>query len=314
VSFAPLHFLSDFDGVWTEPTREMRAVHDTVVGELARLGGIKVVQMEEHYAAFAHQVMRHPERHGWIIEGQITSYVDEDVFAMPTAVGQLIDQGKFAGTAHFREAILREWTHVIDFLDHCYHSTCDRFRALYSHDLAPGAARVLQWLMERGVDITFATNAPAEKVIQWFHHQGFDVADARVTTRKLNKLRVYGRAGKQWLGTSGDFMDYGGRRVAVDRPQYRQIIEQEKPDLIVGDVLSLDLSLPLAMRKNGESSAPSSIGLMQLTHTPHWATQGVGGHAGTVDWLVPHVTSLPRLITQAFDQTDPTPTIVGASL
>lgn len=292
----------------------MRAVHDTVVGELARLGGISVLQMEEQYAIFAQQVMRHPERHGWRIEGQISSYVDEDVFAMPTAVGQLIDLGEYEGTTDFRAAILSEWTHVIDFLDHCYHSTCDRFRALHSHDLAPGAARVLEWLMERGVDITFATNAPAEKVTQWFHHQGFEVADARVTTREQSKLRVYGRAGKQWLGASGDSMDYGGRRVAVDRPQYRQIIEHEKPDLIVGDVLSLDLSLPLAMRKNGDSAAPTAIGLMQMTHTPQWATQGVGSHAGAVDWLVPHVTSLPRLITRAFDRTDPTPTTVGASL
>ncbi len=278
----------------------MHAVHATVVRELASLGGVQEVVMEELYAGFAQEVMRHPHRHGWKIDGQVTSFVDEDVFAMPTAVGQLIDQGEFEGTAHFREAVLREWTHVIDFLDHCYHSTCDRFRALYNHDLAPGAERVLAWLMERDVSITFATNAPAEKVTQWFDHQGYTVADARTHSREQSKLRVYGRAGKQWLGPSRETMDYNGRAVAVDRPQYRQIIEQEDPDLIVGDVLSLDLSLPLNMRADGHPAAPAAIGLMHMPHTPAWAMQGFGEDPARVDWLVPHVTSLPRLISQHF--------------
>ena len=278
----------------------MHAVHDTVVGELARLGGVERARMEELYAGFAQEVMRHPHHHGWKIDGQITSFVDEDVFAMPTAVGQLIDQAQFDGTGHFREAILGEWTHVIDFLDHCYHSTCDRFRALHNHDLAPGAARVLAWLMERDVAITFATNAPAEKVIQWFDHQGYRVADARTQSREQAQLRVYGRAGKQWLGPSKSTMDYNGRSVAIDRPQYRQILEQEQPDLIVGDVLSLDLSLPLALRKNGESGAPHAVGLMHMPHTPQWAMAGMGQGLDRVDWLVPHVTSLPRLISMQF--------------
>ncbi len=300
MSFPPLHFLSDFDGVWTEPTREMHAVHDTVVGELARLGNVDRARMEELYAGFAQEVLRHPHCHGWKIDGQISSFVDEDVFAMPTAVGQLIDQGEFEDTGRFREAVLREWTHVIDFLDHCYHSTCDRFRALHSHDLAPGAPRVLAWLMEREVSITFATNAPAEKVIQWFDHQGYSVADARTMSREQAQLRVYGRAGKQWLGPSMQTMDYNGRQVAVDRPQYRQILEDENPDLIVGDVLSLDLSLPLAMRAAQEPAAPQAIGLMHMPHTPPWAKTGLGAGPSNVDWLVPHVTSLPRLISRHF--------------
>jgi hypothetical protein len=255
--------------------------------------------MEENYAAFAMQVMEHPDRHGWRIEDQITSYVDEDVFAMPTAVGQLIDQASCFKTAHFRKAILAEWSHVIDFLDHCYHSTCDRFRALHNHDLAPGAQRVLGWLLQRDVAITFATNAPAEKVIQWFDHQGFSVSDARTTSQESNPLRVYGRAGKQWLGPSGDSMQFGGRKVAIDRPQYRQILEKEKPDVVIGDVLSLDLSLPIAMRLEGAKGAPKEVGLMHMAHTPHWATAGAGSGPGAVDWLIPHVTSLPRLLRQA---------------
>jgi hypothetical protein len=297
VDFSELHLLSDFDGVWTEPTREMQAVHDTVVEELARLGGFSRVEMEEIYAGFAQAIMQHPQDHGWRIEGKMSSFVDEDIFAMPTAVGQHIDLSPCQRSSLLRRQILAEWPQVIEFLDHCYHSTCDRFRALHKHDLAHGAERVLGWLLERGVSIVFATNAPAGKVIDWFAHQGFEVADARQTSRSDTPLRVYGRAGKQFLGPSGQTLKFSGRTVQVDRPQYREILQQECPDAVIGDVLSLDLSLPLAMRLKGDPAAPRAIGLMHMRHTPDWALQSIGPEPGQVDWLLPHVTALPRLLT-----------------
>lgn len=293
---SPLHFLSDFDGVWTEPTRELQAVHDTVIGELARLGGWNREQAEAHYAEFGQRVLETPERFGWRIDGQVSSYVDEDVFALPTAIGQYIDEAPCAVTARLRSALLGEWETVLAFLDHCYHSTCDRFRALHKHDLAPGAERVLRWLLEHGVTICFATNAPAGKVIDWFAHHGIQVANARETEPGSRQLRVYGRAGKQWLGDSGATIDVGGRQIAVDRPQYREILESERPDAVVGDVFSLDLALPAYLRAEGLPGGPRGIGLMHMRHTPDWVQGAVGGAPGhCIDWLVPHVTALPRL-------------------
>jgi hypothetical protein len=296
VDLSHLHLLSDFDGVWTEPTREMQAVHDTVVGELARMGDFSQVEMEEIYAGFAQAIMRHPQDHGWRIEGKMSSFVDEDYFAMPTAVGQHIDLAPCSRSSLLRQRILQEWPQVIEFLDYCYHSTCDRFRALHKHDLAHGADRVLGWLLERGVSIVFATNAPAEKVIDWFAHQGYEVADARQTSRSDTPLRVYGRAGKQILGSSGQALDFCGRTVQIDRPQYREILQQECADAVIGDVLSLDLSLPLAMRQQGDPAAPKAIGLMHMRHTPQWALQSIGPDPVQIDWLVSHITALPRLL------------------
>ena len=294
---SPLHLLSDFDGVWTEPTREMEAVHDTVVGELARLGGHSRARMEELYAGFAQQILGRPQDFGWRIEGRMSSYVDEDFFAMPTAVGQYIDEQPCAESAALRAAVLRAWPEVIQFLDHCYHSTCDRFRALNKHDLAPGAARVLRWMLDHGMTICFATNAPAVKVIDWFAHHGFEVADAREVGPDEAPLRVYGRAGKQWLSEQPESIEGGGRAVQPDRPQYRQILERECPDAVVGDVFSLDLALPAALRAQGLPGGPQAIGLMHMRHTPAWVQAGVGLQPqGWIDWMVPHVTALPRLL------------------
>lgn len=306
---SPLHLLSDFDGVWTEPTREMEAVHDTVVGELARLDGVERVEMEELYADFAQQILTHPQDFGWRIEGRMSSYVDEDFFAMPTAVGQYIDEAPCPRSARLREAVLREWPEVIAFLDHCYHSTCDRFRALNKHDLAPGAERVLRWMLDHDMTICFATNAPAIKVIDWFAHHGFEVANAREVEPGGAPLRVYGRAGKQWLSETPESIEVGGRTVQTDRPQYRKILERECPDAVVGDVFSLDLALPTALRAAGATGGPQAVGLMHMRHTPEWVQAGVGPQpGGWIDWLVPHVTALPRLLAGIEARPRPVPT------
>jgi hypothetical protein len=185
---------------------------------------------------------------------------------------------------------------VLEFLDYCYHDTCARFRAEVDHDLAEGSEHVLRWLTENDVDVVFAPNAPAEKIVGWFAHHGFEVADARETGPGEVPLRVYGRAGKQFLGDEHVVMDFCGREVHVDRPSYRAILEREHPDLVVGDVLSLDLALPLAMRAAGESAAPRGVGIMHLPHTPDWVLESVGPGPAEIDFVVPHVTSLPRLV------------------
>lgn len=286
--------LTDFDGVWTDPARELRAVAGFLTSELARFGGVGAARAAEWYDAFRAEVLARPGEHGWRIDGRLVSYVDEDVFAEPTAVGQWIDRAASADAARLRTAILGEFPSVLAFLDHCYHATCARFRAEVAHDLTRGAERVLRWFLRERIPVVFASNAPFEKVAGWLAHHGLEVADARETAPGSAPLRAYGRAGKQWLGAGTESLSAGGREIAVDRPQYRAILEREHATLVVGDVFSLDLALPLAMRHARAPGAPAALGLMHLERTPRWALDEV--RPGGVDFLVSHVTALPRLV------------------
>lgn len=286
--------LTDFDGVWTDPTRELRAVSDHLTNEMARFGRMERTCAAELYANFRAAVLKQPDRHGWRIEGRLVSYVDEDIFAMPTAIGQWIEAAPCAESRRLRAAILEEYASVSAFLDHCYHSTCARFRVEVAHDLARGADRVLDWFLRERIPVVFASNAPFEKVAGWCAAQGFEVADAHVTEPGAAPLRAYGRAGKQWLGPGSEEWLASERRVPVDRPQYRAILERESASLVVGDVFSLDLVQPLQLRLTGAAGAPQAVGLMHLEHTPAWVLEQV--RLGGVDFLVNHVTALPRIV------------------
>lgn len=267
---------------------------DFLVAEFERFGAGGPERARALYGRFEAAVLAEPERHGWRIEGRLTSYVDEDVFAVPTSVGQWVDAEPDADAARLKTAILGEYSSVTAFLDHCYHATCARFRESVPHDLAPGAERVLSWLLRNEVSVVFASNAPLEKVQGWFACHGLAVADARETEPGSAPLRAYGRAGKQWLGPGGQELVLGGRRLHCDRPQYRAILERERADLVIGDVVSLDLALPLSLRRAGAAGAPRALALMHLRHTPRWAVEAV--RAGELDHLAAHVTALPRLL------------------
>jgi hypothetical protein len=290
------HLISDFDGVWTETSAELQAVHETVMGRLQLLSGRSREEVQEDSARFVQDVLSEPHLHGWKLNGRLSSFVDEDVFAMPTSVGQYIDTGGCERTRFYRGRILQKYETVLIFLDDCYHTTCDAFRSTVSHDLVTGSERVLEWLLQHDVQVTFVTNAPAGKVMDWFAHHDFQVADGREVPRGAAPLRVFGRAGKQFLGSSDRSLSFGGREVAVDRPQYRAILEQESPDMVIGDVLSLDLATPVSLRVEGHPAAPKEVGVMHMRHTPQWVLDSIKPTPAGIDHLISHVTSLPRLV------------------
>ncbi|MFQ5747927.1 MAG: hypothetical protein ACE5H3_00550 [Planctomycetota bacterium] len=292
----PFHLLTDFDGVWTEPDRELDAVRKTLVSELARLAGCPPEEAAGFVEDLAARVRRQPARFGWRVEGRLTSFVDEDTFCLPAAVGHLLETDPDEACARFRNSVVSEYPSVGSFLDECYQGTCARFRREVDHDLTPGASSILSWLLERGVTVTFVTNAPLDKVSGWLASGGFEVTDGRGTAPAEAPLRAIGRAGKQWLDRPGRRLEFSGRPVEVERPSYREILERERPDMLVGDVFSLDLAQPLALRLDGRPGAPASIGLLRRRDTPDWVLASVGPGPGRIDFCIPHITALPRIL------------------
>jgi len=73
------------------------------------------------------------------------------------------------------------------------------------------------------------------------------------------------------------------------------ILERECPALVLGDVLSLDLALPLAMRNAGEEAAPRLVALVERPGLPAWVRAAVGPARDQVDHLIGDLSELMRL-------------------
>ena len=82
----------------------------------------------------------------------------------------------------------------------------------------------------------------------------------------------------------------GGRSIFVDRPAYRTLVADEAPDVIIGDVFSLDLAMPHVMRREAAVGAPRVLALRRHTHTPSWVLDGRAD--GAIDVVVDQVGDL----------------------
>ena len=283
--------LSDFDGVWTDQAFEARNVLLFLTAEAARLAHIPADEAQAHFARFERTVKASPQRYGWAPDGRITAYVDEDPFCDANSIAQYIEEETRDSDARkYRAAILGAGFKVITaFADHCFMTATTSFRTQHPPALVPGAKVMFEELTRAGAAIVVVSNSPPEKITGWFRDVGVDAG-----VEPTNALRVRGSAGKFVIGPSDASIQVAGRKIFVDRPKYRQIIADEQPDIVIGDVFSLDLALPHVMRRAKTPGAPRELVLRRHPHTPRWVLDTKA--EGAIDRVVEHVGDLVHAI------------------
>lgn len=286
-----VRILSDFDGVWTDQASEAEHVKAFQETEAARLAGVALEEARGDFRRFASAVLCEPHLFGWMPDGRITAYADEDPFCHPSSIAGFIEAKAASDprAALYRSAILRAgFPTLAAFSDRCFLAATDAFRGAHPPALVDGAGAACAALRDAGAEIVVASNSRAEKVVSWLRHAGIDAGEAGG-----HLVRVHGDAGK-WQIAGSAAIDVGGRRVLVDRPRYRAVIEEEQPDLVIGDVFSLDLALPHALRAAGHPAAPDLLVLRRHPHTPAWVLDTHGD--GAIDVVVDHLRDLVAVV------------------
>lgn len=295
VTTEPLHhvkILSDFDGVWTDPTHEAVAVEHGLADDLASLTGFDVERVRADLVHCRERALESAVDHGWIPGDRITAYCDEDAFLAVSGIASYLAAGACDVSAPYRDAHeARGGPSFMALAD-------GSFRRLGARpgvgELLPDGPATLRALEELGVDLVVVSNSDTEKLVRLFTDAGISAA-----TDDSARVRVRGGARKWSLGDAPEPIDVGGRVVDVNRPHYRAIIEEERPDLVVGDVYSLDLALPFHMRARGEAAAPRFL----VHRPPTCPTPWVAGHgaAGRVDAIAPRLSDLVDLVRTRLD-------------
>jgi len=288
---APFKLLSDFDGVWTDQAFEAQNVKLYLIAEAARLAGVGADQAREHFEEFERRVKLEPARYGWAPDGRITAYIDEDPFCEANAIAMLLDERRDEPTAkRYRDAILASGFETLTkFADHCFMSATAAFRIQHPPALVPGAKQMLEELLAHGVEVVVVSNSSSDKIVGWFRQIG---VDARVEAG--GQMRVRGAAQKMTLGPTDASIQLAGRTIRVDRPLYRKVFDEEQPQMVIGDVFSLDLALPHVLRREKLACAPRELVLRRHPHTPRWVLEGRAG--GAIDHVVDSVRDLAALI------------------
>lgn len=285
--------LSDFDGVWTDQGIEAEYVERYAIDALADATGASRASVAADWAVFVAEVLAAPAEHGWAPDGRISAYVDEDPLCQCSAVCRLLQHDDSARAVRYRDALAAAGQPDLSaFAERCFHGGTGVFRREHPPCIVPEAKEQLQALLDAGADVVVVSNSASEKLIAFFAAAGIRaVAD---DSNQPGDLRVRGGAGKWFLGPTDASITVGGRTIHVDRPRYRAVIEDERPDLIIGDVFSLDLALPHVMRGAGSVGAPSRLVLRRHGHTPAWILADNAG--GAINAVVMRPGDLAALI------------------
>ncbi len=285
-----LKILSDFDGVWTNQGLEADEVQRWIVEESARVLGDEITSAQAELSGMLDRMMGAAGDWGWAPDGaRISAYVDEDPLCRPSGLCMYLDLADDAAAVRYREAIRKEFGSLAAFGEHCYRSAMVSYRDRHPPAIAEDAAQQLQSVIDLGAEVVVVSNSSASKIGAWFQAVGIDAGEG-----PEHALRLRGSAGKQTLGETDESIEVSGRRIAVDRPRYRSAIEEENPDVIIGDVFSLDLALPHVMRSQGIAAAPSRLVLRAHPHTPAWIRDTRAD--GAIDDLVDSFGALASLL------------------
>ena len=282
--------LSDFDGVWTNQGREADEIRRWIIEESARVLDDDLEAVRAEVGGLRERMMTEPHAWGWAPDGRrISAYVDEDPLCSPSALCMYIEHSGDAVAGRYRDAIRAEFETLAKFGEHCFRSAMVTYRDRHAPAIVEDAAAQLQAVIDTGAEVVVVSNSDASKIVAWFRGAGIDAGEGDGFA-----LRVRGSAGKQTLGETDESIEVGGRPIVVDRPLYRKAIDEENPDVIIGDVFSLDLALPHVMRKAGIASAPSRLVLRSHPHTPQWVLQTRA--EGAIDDVVDSFGALASLL------------------
>lgn len=248
--------LSDFDGVFTNQDAEAAEVGarlGEIVGEPALIERLRA------------QVRALPERHGWISKGILSCYADEDPYVFNNAVAAaLYAEGPPGVVKRLRDAGFA--THE-QLSMRAFDEGTARFRAGRAPHVDAGALEAVAALVARGWRVVIVSNSSTGRIESLLRDAGFAADGERVAVRG-NALKFF--VGNE-PGHVAEAATFGDRAVRLRRPHYYAILDEERPEALVGDVLSLDLALPATLRREDPNFRGMRLALRRHPHTPAWA-------------------------------------------
>lgn len=250
----------DFDGVLTELSHEAERVLELFLESTGL-----VAEREP----LCRRVLAEVANAGWEVRGRITAYADEDGFIfvnglaawLDRAVAAQVDLGHAVYDAHARLVSIG----AADFkmaAQHSYERMAREVMAGASSPMDGVTPSVVEMLRSGGVEIVLVSNSGTSRIEDIFKKAGIPDGSARIR----------GGAGKFILGEQPQWIEWGGRRIDTNRPQYEAILREERPDAVIGDVFSLDLALPMQLALAEPSLFPRGLKLCLRVrpYTPAW--------------------------------------------
>jgi hypothetical protein len=189
-------------------------------------------------------------RYGWASAGRISAFGDEDPFTEHGALLFYLHLQRASDplAAQLAGAIEADGGSLDAFGGRCHRGGVEKVEARRGPGITASAAGAGQALLAGGVEVVVVSNSGLDKLRRWFGHASLPYREH--PEQAAGALRLRGSARKFVLASgAGERLAVAGLHVDIARPDYEAILREERPDAVVGDVFSLDLALPLALKR-----------------------------------------------------------------
>jgi len=233
----------DFDGVFTYVDGESNTYNKLFFNKLISISK----DSEELLTISKKEMEKNPFDFTWSIGGRGVAFSNEDLFARTNSLAGYLDQL----TKENNTLALKVYEEISKKgYDSFYAIAVESYIAMTKSAgtelIDEESLKILDELIAANKEIVIVSNSSTGKIIKILNERGYSAVDHEANPNAL--FRVRGGANKFILSKDNEeYIDVNGLKVAVDRPGYKKILEEEKPDVVLGDVFSLDLALPYSL-------------------------------------------------------------------
>ncbi len=277
-----MKLVSDLDGVWTDQDKEARFVGQYIVKKLSEMTNFTADELKELIEGCRKEMDKTPYEYGWFYNGHISAYYHEDPFGDNNAIFNYIHRaGNRNSFSVFRQnlndikkaVIEKGFESVEKFSNSCFAEATKIFKESGKLAPHPNGKLALDKVLKKGVQVVVVSNSSTQKIEHLFHKMGKQPTNER--SFKPGPVHARGNAMKFVINpdfnlTPDILKTEKHYDVNLRRQSYFEVLLDEAPDYVLGDVFSLDISLPLYLRLNDERF--SKLKLIQIVHkyTPDW--------------------------------------------
>ena len=250
-------FIFDFDGTLTNPFPHADAMREIMIKILVSKG-ISEYKVRQDIEKIRNRILKQPEKHPWIIRGIPACFANEDPFVVNNVTAQELSKIDtiYGNLIKSAEQLSGE----------AYRKATQHMPPYFRDDVSP----VLKEILKKGNRAYVITNGGTDKVKRMLGE--IDV-----------NIPVYGDAEKFAVDKEWDNipekLQIGRKCIFLRRAKYFNILQEIKGGkIVIGDVFSMDLSLPY--------SIGIPIVLVKTSYTPSWAEKFVKKNGKVVKSLL----------------------------
>lgn len=282
-----MRIVMDFDGVFTDPTEEGLACsqqfRDQIVQlKLKKVGLETAAQVDAWLGEIRARASSRAIEFGWRSEGRVSAFTFEDPFIRNIGLADFLDALVQEGDEKARTVLSHLIAHDKKLQSFGQLSEWAFHQLKLKKRADPAARAWVESAIQKGHEVTIVSNSATEKIEEFLDQNGFGHS---------LRPKVRGGARKFGLGQKAKPLVLQKQKTKVtlqvdtDRPLYEKALIELQPNLVIGDVFSLDLALPIRLHREGKIDLNAGAALRIRDYTPTAMMEWVAGRGS----LVPEV-------------------------